>query len=343
MGIHFTRRVWLIAGAAAVLLFAAACGSSMSDDDGANSEAQPPMTTGASVDDAIVNEGAGGADGDATSFESGERYGAPQVGTTGALDAPDVGTESNGAGGAPLPALLDRKMIMTATLTLETDEVSKRFEDVGNIAAGAGGFVASSLFGNSGEHQTASITIRIPSDGYQRAIVELRKLGTVTGEQSGANDVTEEYTDLESRLRGLRAVEQQYMEFLTRAVSIDEVLTVQDRLNGVRVEMEQIQGRINLLANQTDLATITVHLEPPVIVVEPPTDGGSVTPLEALESGWEASLAVLSGVAVVALAVLAFSWWLIPVLVIGAFVVRRLVKTSGGTPPAATVEPAANG
>ncbi len=342
MGIQFTRKAWLIAGSAAVLLFAAACGSSMSDDEGANSEAQPPMTD-AFTDNSIVSEGAGGADGDATSFESGgERVGAPQVGTTGASDAPDAGTGSTGAGGAPLPALLDRKMIMTATLTLETDEVSKRFEDVGNIAAGAGGFVASSSFGNSGEHQTASITIRLPSEGYQRAIVELRKLGTVTGEQSGANDVTEEYTDLESRLRGLRAVEQQYMEFLTRAVSIDEVLTVQDRLNGVRVEMEQIQGRINLLANQTDLATITVHLEPPAIAVEPPTEGGSVTPLEALENGWEASLAVLGGVAVVTLAVLAFSWWLIPVFVVGAFVVRRLVKNSGSRAvQAATVEPSA--
>jgi hypothetical protein len=336
MGIQITRKAWLIAASAAVLLLAAACSSSMSDDDAANSEAQPPMTNADSIAE-------GGMDGDSASNRSaGEQAGAPQLGTTGASDAPDAATGSTDSNGAPLPALLDRKMIMTATLTLETDEVSKRFEDVGNIAAGAGGFVASSSFGNSGEQQTASITIRIPSDGYQRAIVELRKLGTVTAEQSGANDVTEEYTDLESRLRGLRAVEQQYMEFLTRAVSIDEVLTVQDRLNGVRVEMEQIQGRINLLSNQTDLATITVHLEPPVIVVEPPSEGGSVTPLEALENGWEASLAVLGGVAVVTLAVLAFSWWLIRVFIVGAFVVRRFVKSNGTRSlPPATVEPSA--
>jgi hypothetical protein len=235
--------------------------------------------------------------------------------------------------------MLDRKIILTATLAIETDEVSKRFEDVGNIAAANGGFVASSSFGteegiavddeDKKPRQTASLTIRIPSENYQRAVVELRKLGEVKDVDTGSNDVTEEYTDLESRLRGLRAVEQQYMDFLSRAVTIDDVLTVQDRLNGVRVEMEQVQGRINLFANQTDLATITVHLEPPLVVApEPKPEGGNVTPIEALENGWEASLAVLGGVAVVVLAVVAFSWWLLPLVALAVFVARKYAKPS---------------
>lgn len=328
---------WIIALAgAAALIGGVACGGDK--DRGVSTNGEPPA----------VQEGRDAPiDGD---FASGERQTddsfAPggDVASGGGVAAPDTESGTSGGGqGAGIPALLDRKMIMTATLTIETEEVSKRFEEIGNIAAGAGGFVTSSSFGNTvagtdGERQqTASITIRIPGEGYQRALVDLRKLGEVTLEQSGSNDVTEEYTDLESRLRGLRAVEAQYVEFLTRAATIEEVLTVQDRLNSVRVEIEQVQGRINLLANQTDLATITVHLEPPPIVVEPPKDGGSITPLEALENGWEASLAVLGGIAVVALAVLAFSWWLIPVGIAAFFVARKLLRSEPARP--APIEP----
>src|SRR5205814_9109803 len=120
---------------------------------------------------------------------------------------------------------------------ITTDEVSKKFEDVGNVAAASGGFIASSSFGNNDDRQTASITIRVPSENYQRALNDLRKLGDVKAEQSGANDVTEQYTDLQSRLRNLQATEAQYLTFLQRATGITDVLTVQDRLNSVRAEI----------------------------------------------------------------------------------------------------------
>jgi hypothetical protein len=246
----------------------------------------------------------------------------------------DPGATQSGAGvneapAAPgaLPSILDRKIIMTATLSLETDEVSRRFEDVGNIAAQYGGFISSSSFGRDDEAQRASITIRVPVSGYQNALIALRKLGEVTGEQSNASDVTEEYTDLDSRLRSLRAVEAQYIEFLNRAATIDEILTVQDRLNATRIEIEQVQGRINLLNNQTDLATITVQLGQPV-AEQAPVDDGKTTPVEALENGWEASLEVLAATAAVVLVVAAFFWWLVPLAAAVAYIARRQAKAA---------------
>ena len=244
-------------------------------------------------------------------------------------------------GGAPnaLPSTLDRKIIQTATLQIATDEVSKKFEDVGNIAAAAGGFISSSSFGNSGENQTASITIRVPGENYQRALNELRRLGDVKGEQSSANDVTEEFTDLQSRLRNLQATEAQYLTFLQRAVDLSDVLTVQDRLNQVRAEIEQVQGRLALVEHQTDLATITVHLDPPAVVAATPKADGNSNPLEVAADSFQASLAVLLGIATVALAVAAFSWWIVPLAIGGGLIARRQMRASGGRavmpPPAA--------
>jgi hypothetical protein len=312
------RRHWPLAGLAAiVLVLGAACaGDALESDAGSG---PPAVSDGRQAGDDFAKGGGDEAETGSLAYDA---------------NAPIPGTASGGEQSS-FPGILDRKIIMTATITLESDEVSKRFEDVGNLAASYGGFIASSSFGNSGDEQTASITIRVPAQSYQSVLSELRRFGDVKGEQSSASDVTEEYTDLDSRLRNLRGIEAQYLEFLTRAMTIDEILTVQDRLNATRLEIEQVQGRINLLDNQADLATITIHLEPPFVAKTEPKGDGTTNPVEALENGWEASLAVLTGVAAVALAVIAFSWWLVPVGVAGAYALRRFGKTvTGRTPPA---------
>jgi hypothetical protein len=253
--------------------------------------------------------------------------------TAASAPAPDSG----------LPSVIGRTQILVATLEIETEDVSRRFEDAGNIATQHGGFVASSTFGTHREAPTASLTIRIPAENYQSAVVDLRKLGEVTAVDQGGSDVTEEFTDLESRLRGLRAVETQYLEFLSRAATIDEVLLVQDRINGVRVEIEQVQGRINMLANQADLATITIHLAAPVAPADEASSGSAPSPAEALVNGWEASIAVLTVGASVVLAVLAFSWWLVPVWLVVGYFVRRQVRIERARRDAATPPSAAAG
>ena len=303
------RRIVLVGCALAIVGLAVACGGETSDDA---SSGIPPGQSGPSEVEQI----------NGTDLDVGE---GGTLSSDGAAPSSAGTAVSGSGGGGTLQSVIGRKQIFIATLDIETDDVSRRFEDVGNIAALHGGFVASSTFGNRGETPTASLTIRVPADNYQRAIVDLRKLGDVKGVDQGGSDVTEEFTDLESRLRGLRAVEAQYLEFLSRSATIDEVLNVQDRINGVRVEIEQVQGRINLLSNQADLATITIHLARPVVGID--QVDGTTTPPEALVNGWEASLAVLTGAATVVLAVLAFSWWLVPIWIVVGYFVRRQMRT----------------
>ena len=251
-----------------------------------------------------------------------------------------AGGDAGGAPGSTLPAQLDRKIILTATLEIATPDVSKRFEDVGNIAAQEGGFVGSSSFGNQGERATASVTIRVPGDKYQDALTQLRKLGDVKGEKSDASDVTQDYTDLQSRLRNLKATELQYLAFLAKAGNIGDVLQVQDRLNATRAEIEQVQGRIDMLAHQTDMATITVHLDPPV-VAKAETKSGSGGPLETARDSFRASIDVLVGIGTVALAVVAFSWWLLPLAGLGLYLGRRQLRAQRGAAPPAAPPPLA--
>jgi len=241
------------------------------------------------------------------------------VAASGPAAEDQAGQPADVASGAPpapdpkLQGLLDRKIVQSSSVDLDVEEVGHSFQEIIRFATTAGGFVASSSFSNVEDDQIADLTIRVPGDKYQDVLGQIRGLGEVQTESSDASDVTEEYTDLQARLRTLEAAEQRYLELLARAETINDILTVQDRLDAVRGQIEQVQGRINLLDHLTELATITVHLRPLAAAAEPPADGGP-HPLEAAENAWESSLDALRGLAAAVLVVGVFSWWLLPPL-----------------------------
>lgn len=220
-----------------------------------------------------------------------------------------------------LQSLLDRKIIQSTSIDIHVDDVGHDFQEIINIATANGGFVASSTFSNVDDGQVADLTIRVPSDRYQHVLIQIRGMGEVQRESSDSNDVTEEFTDLQARITTLQATERRYLELLAEADGINEILLVQDRLDFVRGQIEQIQGRINLLENLTDLTTITVHLRPEAAAVVTPAPDGE-GPLDAAANAWDSSLDVLQGIATGILVAGAFSWWLVPPLALLAIATR---------------------
>lgn len=230
----------------------------------------------------------------------------------------------------PLPQLTQRKIIRNAGLDLAVEDVLRSVQEVEDIAAAAGGFVASSslfseepppepLVESAQEKEppertrTAIITIRVPASEYQAVISRLRGLAKeVRAERSSTSDATEEFADLEARRRNLEATEATYLNLLAKATTIQDILLLQDRINAVRLEIERIQGRINLLNDLSDLATIEVYLTP-FLTSETPAPKGWAE--KAAEGAWEASEAVLKALGsagIVAGVVLA--WLALPAL-----------------------------
>jgi hypothetical protein len=274
--------------------------------------------------DMARNAGVHGDDGFVvgTQLEAPQRDASVTMVDKAAADAASIRSEAGAAGGgtAAGPAgapstqqtALDRKIVQTASLRLQVKEVGAGFEEVGRIAASAGGFVASSSFSYKGEQEIASVTMRVPTGSYQTVLSQLRGLAEkVDGQDSNASDVTEEYTDLQSRLRNLEATEAQLLQLLARAQTITDILTVQDRLNAVRGEIEVIKGRVQMLDNLTELATITVHLRPAVGGAS--TGGAGVDLGGTISEAWEDSLRFLGSIAEGVLTVIVFGWW-VPVL-----------------------------
>ena len=243
--------------------------------------------------------------------------------------AAGVGGQASGGGGPaplPLPQLADRKIIRTATLELTVEDVAGAVQEVESAALGAGGFVAGSSLTIENppapatpdeepppQRQRASVTIRVPAAAYAGVMAHLRVIAKeVRSESSDASEVTEEYTDLQARLRNLEATEQRYLDLLTRAETIPDILTVQDRLNSVRLETEQVKGRIQLLDDLTDLATITVQLNlPPIAIQQEPQELQPGWAEEAWDNAWNASEDVLQALGTAAITGGVVAAWLI--------------------------------
>lgn len=303
---------------------AIACGGSANDEDFASSSGS---TGGIGTSSSVDGNDSFGRELDVLLGEKGAANQASLPEEAPRADSAAGGSVAAAPGGQPSGGTLqtiDRKIIQTASLQLQVEEVGVGFEEVGRIATAAGGFVASSSFtyrdgdDELKQRQVASVTIRVPAEVYPNVLSQLRGLAeTVDYEESNASDVTEEYTDLQSRLRNLEATETQLLMLLGRANTITDILTVQDRLNNVQGEIEYVKGRLQLIGDLTDLATVTVHLRP--VAGAPTTSGGGndVNLGETISEAWDDSLAFLGNIAEGVLTVVVFAWW-VPVIGIPA-------------------------
>jgi len=230
--------------------------------------------------------------------------------------------EVPGMGSGSTSAAFGRTIIRNGSVHLAVESVSDSFERVRQIAETAGGYVSQSDFRGSGDRQSANLTLRVPAEQFGNVIANLREIAVeVHSISSGSQDVTEEFTDLESSLRNLRAVEQQYLTQLGEASAINDILLVQDRLGSVRWEIERVQGRINMLSNLSDMATVNVSLSPEDTSVKPVEPGNGFG--DKIAEAWTSSLETLGAIGTGVVVAIVWSWWLLPVVAVVAWLGRR--------------------
>jgi len=253
------------------------------------------------------------------SGDSSDSGGVPPDGEVRAQGNIDSVADQGGSGTDPdAPSVSERKITLSATVRLRVDDIPAAVQQIEDIAAAGAGFVSSSdistASGEDEREQTATMKIRVPAAAYTEVIRELRGIAAqVDSETSLATEVTDEYTDLQSRLRNLEASEARYLELLNRAQTVDEILAVQDRVNSTRLEIEQVQGRLNVLNDLTALATISIEMRLPPVVASSQNDGWAE---EAVQTSWEATQTAVEVIGTITIATLfLLPWVLVPVLV----------------------------
>lgn len=208
-----------------------------------------------------------------------------------------------------------QKIIRNGSLTLRVDDASKRLEEARLIAEQNGGFVASANLNDRSGVKTAYATLRVPTDKFRIVADSLKMLAsTVFDESENGQDVTDQYVDLEARLKAAKAEEAQYMEILKDARTIEDTLNVTSRLGEVRSRIEQMEGQMRGLEDRTSYATLSVTMTEEARV-EAPTRVWK--PGETLKEAMRALVESLQGLADALIAFVVFFVGLVlPILIV---------------------------
>ncbi|MGH2543866.1 MAG: DUF4349 domain-containing protein [Ardenticatenaceae bacterium] len=190
-------------------------------------------------------------------------------------DRADAGNSATGVEGeAQAQAQLDRRIIYTASLQLRVDDPRAIALSLQALAQRYGGYVSgANVFQIDENSSRATVQIRVQAEQFDEALVEIRSLATEELNATiDSEDVTEEYVDLEARIENLERTETELQALLTEAREqggkTEDILAIYRELTGVRAEIESFQGRLNVLRDAVQLATINVELVPPETHVE---------------------------------------------------------------------------
>jgi len=170
---------------------------------------------------------------------------------------------------APLPSGVvgqPAKVVTTGSiyLALGSAPLAPAVTRLTTVAAGAGGFVASSSLQvgapDGSSPSSGTVVLQVPQASFAAVLAQVRQIAKVTSMTTASTDVTGQYVDLQARIDALQASRLQYLTILSKATSIGDILAVQSQLDTIQSQIEQLQGQLNLLDSQTTYATLTVSL-----------------------------------------------------------------------------------
>ncbi len=219
----------------------------------------------------------------------------------GSNDAPHGSEKGASADQKEQAPATQRRIIRKADLSLESDTPDKLQSELTALASSKGGFVVGadttrSRGEDGAESIDTTVTFRVPAAQFEATLSSVHALARrVASEKVTGEDVTEEYVDLEARIRARRALEDQYMTILKEAKSIPDILAVEQKLGDVRSEIERSEGRRRFLENQSDLSTFTVHVSRQIAAVDNQGPGFGRSVKAAVRDSVEVSIAIVNG------------------------------------------------
>lgn len=212
----------------------------------------------------------------------------------------------------------ERKVMYTAHMEIVVADYAETVENVTELVKKEKGYIVSSTVHRDNTNSIYGyVTIKIPQERFEPVLKNIANFSLEVKEQQvQGEDVTEEYVDLEARLKAKRDVKDKLEAFLKDATETKDLLAISEQIGNVQEEIEQIEGRLNYLKNETDYSTVTISMtERNVNVGEIGSKEQNtwVRAKQLLVSTMNGILSVISGTIVI---VIGLSPIIIPVLII---------------------------
>ena len=152
-------------------------------------------------------------------------------------------------------------------MDVETREYDKLLSAVENKVTELGGYIESldayngSTYYSYRSTRNANLTIRIPKDRLEEFQNTVSELGNVTSRSENVQDVTLTYVDLQSHRDALRTEQERLLQLLEQAESVEDIITIEQRLSDVRYQLESMESQLRSYDNRVDYSTVYLYID----------------------------------------------------------------------------------
>jgi len=212
----------------------------------------------------------------------------------------------------------DQKIIKTANLSFETGDLQATHQRILQLTKDNQGFIQNDNSGKNYGKEYVNLTIRVPSDTFEAMLEGISEgVGYFDQKQITQKDVTEEFVDINARLKAKRKLESRYLELLQQAKNVKEMLEIERELSKIREEIEAKEGRLKYLESQVSLSTMYVEFYKTTEAKGVSLSYGQKI-ANALKGGW-------NGISNFFLGIL-YIWPFIVILGVVIYFIRRYIK-----------------
>ena len=161
----------------------------------------------------------------------------------------------------------ERKLIKTVDMNVETREYDKLLASVQNKVTELGGYIESldayngSTYYDYRPTRNANMTIRIPKDRLDEFLNTVSDLGNVTNRSESVQDITLTYVDTQSHRDALQTEQERLLQLLEQAESVEDIITIEQRLSDVRYQLESMESQLRSYDNQVDYSTVYLYID----------------------------------------------------------------------------------
>ncbi len=173
----------------------------------------------------------------------------------------------------------DRKIIYQGDMSLVVNDTEQAAKDIQTLVESVGGYVAQMRGYRRNDRMIYDLTIRIPVEQFDTTRESIKALAVrVENEELRTTDVTDQYFDLDARIKTLKDTEAELRELLRtteeRGGDVEDIITIYDKLTEIRSQIESLQGQLNRLDKLVAYSTLNIHLEPHILTSPIEPEGG---------------------------------------------------------------------
>lgn len=163
--------------------------------------------------------------------------------------------------GSDVVAGLNKKLIYHANLTMEVEDYGKAQTEIRNMVTLAQGYIIEFNENMSDYEQGGTFIMKVPASGFSSFLNNLEKVNHEELQRSiQGQDVSEEYVDLESRLKAKQLLEAQYIEFMKKATKSSDLVAFANELGSIQETIEKIKGRIRYIDQNVSFSTVELRI-----------------------------------------------------------------------------------